>query len=33
LAPLNARIDTLPMTHDALWQTISKARKAAEKQQ
>ncbi|HEX3171411.1 MAG TPA: xanthine dehydrogenase family protein molybdopterin-binding subunit [Burkholderiales bacterium] len=24
LAPINARIDTLPITHDALWRTISK---------
>jgi 2-furoyl-CoA dehydrogenase large subunit len=24
LAPLNQRIDTLPITHDALWRTISK---------
>ena len=26
LSPLNARIDTLPMTHDALWRVIQATR-------
>ncbi|MDB5811196.1 MAG: aldehyde oxidase [Betaproteobacteria bacterium] len=29
LAPINARIDTLPMTHDALWRTIQNANSKA----